>query len=1080
MTRHFVRGSATLNTLLRVSLLLIVRFTSREKEDEQEEEKDFFAALCLLRASSAMPSDLFISYSRKDDVLGFVSALHDELEADYETLTGRPISVFFDRADIRLFDDWKNKILESLQSSRLFLACLSPDYFRSEPCRWEWAEWIKHELARGQYGAGIATIYFIEPRDLTMPEKAEAVRWMEDLQRRHGISFAPWQPEGRDALQRAEARARLREISEHLKNKIEQLDLARDVPGNLDAANPGFVGRLTELAALHKKVRLGPVGVTTAVQGLGGMGKTALALHYAHAYGREYPGGRWQLRCEKQHDLATVITQINETLQFTWTEAESKDTRAQAMRLLSHCKARGHTLLILDNIDVPALLAAAQTSSLLKGDWLHTLFTTRLARADFPGLPSGSEFLTIDQLDPLDALHLIRQHQPQQRFANDAEEKAAASIIEALGGITLAIETAAIYLGQHNAQITPSAYLARLRTDLLAYHDKAARTVEGAVRHGNAEVAVTLRPTLDTLDPPARTILALAALSAPDAVMLPWLKEIAGKHHPELAAPPQIGELDAWTETLTRLIALRLLRPTEEPRVLAVHRVIQEVVRVCHVGPLEELEKQLHDHAYTRALFLWEGWVQHANRWEILPLAATAEFWMPQADGIGRRLAGAIMGPLMELMHLGKAESLLVSALHTLLSERPGRALDSTAVVRRLAEFATHQDTAPLLNNLATLLQATHRLAEAEPLMRRALTITEQSYGSEHPRVAPDLNNLAKLLQDTNRLEEAEPLLRRALAITEQSYGSEHPEVAIFLNNLATLLQATNRLAEAEPLLRRALTIDEASYGKEHPHVARDLNNLALLLQATNRLAEAEPLTRRALAIDEHSYGLEHPRVAIDLNNLAQLLQATHRLAEAEPLMRRALTITEQSYGSDHPEAARGLNNLATLLQATHRLAEAEPLMRRTLTIGEQSYGSDHPEVAIFLSNLAQLLQATNRLAEAEPLLRRALVIDETSYGPEHPSVAVKLCSLAVLLAATHRLAESEPLMRRHVIIFLRFTVATGHPHPHLLAALNNYASLLQAWKGEEAVLPAVLSLASEAGMPEAQFQGILAQAFGE
>ena len=83
------------------------------------------------------------------------------------------------------------------------------------------------------------------------------------------------------------------------------------------------------------------------------------------------------------------------------------------------------------------------------------------------------------------------------------------------------------------------------------------------------------------------------------------------------------------------------------------------------------------------------------------------------------------------------------------------------------------------LNNLAQLLKATNRLAEAEPLMRRALAIDEQSYGPDHPDVATDLNNLAQLLQDTNRLAEAEPLMRRALAIDEQSFGPDHPMSAI-------------------------------------------------------------------------------------------------------------------------------------------------------------------------------------------------------------------------------------------------------------------------------------------------------------
>ena len=94
--------------------------------------------------------------------------------------------------------------------------------------------------------------------------------------------------------------------------------------------------------------------------------------------------------------------------------------------------------------------------------------------------------------------------------------------------------------------------------------------------------------------------------------------------------------------------------------------------------------------------------------------------------------------------------------------------------------------------------------------MRRALAIDEKSYGPDHPNVAIRLNNLAHLLQATNRLAEAEPLMRRALAIDETELTARIiPMWRSDLNNLALLLQDTNRLAEAEPLMRRALAIDE-------------------------------------------------------------------------------------------------------------------------------------------------------------------------------------------------------------------------------------------------------------------------------
>jgi tetratricopeptide (TPR) repeat protein len=91
------------------------------------------------------------------------------------------------------------------------------------------------------------------------------------------------------------------------------------------------------------------------------------------------------------------------------------------------------------------------------------------------------------------------------------------------------------------------------------------------------------------------------------------------------------------------------------------------------------------------------------------------------------------------------------------------------------------------LNNLAQLLQATHRLAEAEPLMRRAIAIDEKRYGPDHPDLARHLNNLARLLEDTGRLDEAEQHLRRAIAVFETSLGPDHPNTVTVRNNLAAL-----------------------------------------------------------------------------------------------------------------------------------------------------------------------------------------------------------------------------------------------------------------------------------------------------
>ncbi len=226
-------------------------------------------------------------------------------------------------------------------------------------------------------------------------------------------------------------------------------------------------------------------------------------------------------------------------------------------------------------------------------------------------------------------------------------------------------------------------------------------------------------------------------------------------------------------------------------------------------------------------------------------------------------------------------------------------------------------------NEHAQLLLETNRLAEAELLMRRSLTITESTLGKDNPNVASSLNNLALVLQKTNRFDEAEMMMRRALAIDEATFGKDHPSVSGDLNNLAILLQDTNRLEEAEPMMIRALAIDEICLGKDHPSVAVGLNNLGGLLRMMNRSPLVQAMLQRSLAIDQAYYGKDHPKVALRLHNLAQVFQDAGRLKEANHMMAEAFRITEASLGRDHPESITIRKNIERLLQ---KMASADAI----------------------------------------------------------------------------------------------------------------------------------------------------------
>ncbi len=951
-----------------------------------------------------MPYDLFISYSRGDNTGDRITHFADRIGRDFEALAGRPLRPFFDRRTIASMEDWRHKILQGLRESRLLLACLSPSYLNSEYCKWEFVEYLKNEVGRGYAAEGVAPIYFVEvPRWTDKDFDRSCDTWVAELRHRQSIDLRPWFDESAAAPLAAEVQDCLAQLTRRLAEQIRRGERAEQSLGNVDAHNPHFVGRVAELRLLRDSfVRPGTVGVLTAVHGLGGLGKTALAQEYAHAFAHEYGGGRWKVRCEGHDDLRTALATLGSVLRVDFSQVERLDVELQFERVLAEIRHLAEThephrcLLLLDNVDQPSVLDPDQLQRLPAADWLHVIVTTRLGEHEIAGTQKDRVFVPIDELPEADALALIESQQPHGRFGGDTERKASLEIVRLLSRYTLAVETAAMFLGCYAGSVTCAAFLERLTKEGLGGLEDAVIEPSIRVRHQEKRLTATLLPTLERLSEPEQLVLDYAALLPPECVSWEWLEVLAGDQYDELAQAVPVGHLDPWTSLRAHLQSLRLLSPSGDPANARIHRLVQAVIRSRPGFPHDLLRGHLIEHALQRSRALEMAWTDPEAREDLKALTAWAFFLIEQDPNKGVVLHSTLGKILIEVAQYSEAETLLVHALQ--VSEE------------LFGSF--HRKVVPQLYELGILFHRTNRLEDAETLLRRALSISRKERGPDHPDVAACLNNLAALLQDTNRLAEAEPLMRRALAIDEQSYGTEHARVASQLNNLAQLLKSTNRLAEAEPLMRRALAIDEQSYGTEHPRVASQLNNLAQLLKSTSRLAEAEPLMRRALAIDEQSNGTEHPQVATRLNNLAALLQVTNRLAEAELLMRRALAIDEQSYGTEHPGVATDLNNLAALLQDTNRLAEAEPLIRRALAIDEQSYGTEHPNFARDLNNLAQLLKATNRPAEAEPLMTRVVAIFEESLGGNHPNVATALNNLAQLLKSTNRLADAELLMR--------------------------------------------------------------------
>lgn len=350
----------------------------------------------------------------------------------------------------------------------------------------------------------------------------------------------------------------------------------------------------------------------------------------------------------------------------------------------------------------------------------------------------------------------------------------------------------------------------------------------------------------------------------------------------------------------------------------------------------------------------------------------------------------------------------------------------------------SHQ-AAVSLNDLAMALKALDRLADAEPLYRRAIAIEQKVLGPASSEVAASLSNLGELYRKMGRLAEARDLLKQALNVQEKALGPNDAAIAITVHNLAAVSFAQGQYAEAEALERRALAINEKALGPDDAGVADDLNAVGDDCHRQGKHAEAESLYAKALAIHLKLSGKDSNQVAVDLNKLAVLYADEKRYALAEATYRRALATLEKGLGPDNPQVAAVLSNLATLYQNEARYDEAEQAYRRTLTIRQKAGSS---LVAATLVNLAQIRMHQGQMPEAEAMYKQALAIAEKALGPNDLQVATLLHGLGKLYLNAVQVPAAVPLLRRALAIHEK---ALGPAHPDVAADLFELAVVYDA-----------------------------------
>jgi tetratricopeptide (TPR) repeat protein len=786
--------------------------------------------------------------------------------------------------------------------------------------------------------------------------------------------------------------------------------------------NPFFTGRDQELEQLHAQMyyrQTAAVGQAQSISGLGGIGKTQLAVEYAYRHYEEYQYVLWA-RAESVETLTASFIEIARLLNLPEKDESEQAITIQAVK--RWLQQRRGWLLILDSADNPTLFP----------DFLpptvggHLLITTRAAdvSAHLAGLAHPLMVnIFSDEQGALFLLHrsgllaldvTLEQAEPHVR-------QLARAIVHELGGLPLALDQAGAYLKATGSSLASYQQLYQQRRAQLLAQRRGADHPEPVATTWN----ISFR-NVEQQSPAAADLLRLCAFLHPDAIPEEIVMKGAaylGPHLSPVAEDPFI--LD---EAIMVLGAYSLIRRDVRDSMLNIHKLVQGVLR----DSMNETAQDIWTQRVVRAVHAAFPVVDFTT-W------SQCEQYLPHA------LACAA---LIEQRHLTLSEAASLLSITGEYLHARARYSEAEPLLEQVLAIcerqlgAEHAGTVGSLNNLAALYLDQGKYGQAELLFERAVAICGQQFGPEHPDIASSLNGIAATYFSQGKYEQAEPLYERALAMQEQFLGVEHPDTANTLNNLAELYQAQGKYEQVEPLLQKALEVDEKVFGSEHPRVATDLNNLALLYHDQGKYEQAEPLYERALAICEQQLGAEHSDTARALNNLASLYRAQGKYGQAESLFERALAICEQQLGPEHPYTVGSLNNLAAFYSGQGKYEQAASLFERALAIWERQLGPEHPYIASCLDGLGGLYHERGRDEEAELLLQRAFTIRKQMLGLEHPDTAHSFYWLALLYHDQGKYDQAEPLLERALAIREQ---QLGPEHPLTQATRKNYADLLRA-----------------------------------
>ncbi|OAK94532.1 kinesin light chain 1 [Phaeosphaeriaceae sp. SRC1lsM3a] len=673
--------------------------------------------------------------------------------------------------------------------------------------------------------------------------------------------------------------------------------------------NRYFVGRSDELQTLNQKLLIDRDCDRLSIVGLGGTGKTQLALQFAYKVKETMSAvSIFWMPALSMESFEQACAGIVTALQIGRTGAAGEEDAKVLVREHLSSDHAGRWLLIVDNADDHDLLFGSNQNAgildyLPEGDKGMTLFTTRVQEVAVS--LSRGDILELGPMSRRDAAAFLEKSLIKKNLIEESE--AASQLLAELACLPLAISQAAAYLNMNKISIAK--YMQLLNS-----------TEQSVVRLMSMEFHDHTRYK-----------------GSANAVAMTWVVTFSQIRERDAAAADLLAFLSCieWRAIPRSLLpSLQSGEQTEAP--------IEEAIgTLCGYSFLARREDDL------RGTGSEEWYDMH----RLVHLAA--RFWMSKHENNAHTTGNA-------LQHITKCFPSDDYANRTMWRAYMPHAL-------RLLESAQTDDK----KTRSKLSLLVGRCLRVDGRIREAVAWLEESYRWRASELEEDDADrlltehvLAMAYHADGQVKQAVTLLEQIVAVKEKVFAEDHPSRLVSQHELGVVYQADGQIKQAVMLLEHVLTVREKVLAEDHPDRLASQHVLAIAYEADGRVKQAVTLLEQIVAVEEKVLVEDHLDQLASQHELAAAYQADGQIKQAVTLLENVVAIKEKVLAEDHPSRLASQHELARVYTADGQVKQAVTLLEHVVAVEARSLRADHPSRIISIEALerakARLVAETN------------------------------------------------------------------------------------------------------------------------